>query len=127
MNILLWLALPIALLAGLWFLWFLGVILTRASEAETLQEKMWNKNAARSVERVLALKTAQRTGDYSAYNALKAQHDKEFAEDCKTLASLETVVDDQVDYELSHGINPYKNVIDTRYSPSGNTIKAKGR
>lgn len=119
MNIFLWLILPLALLIGLWFLWLFGTIIAKRSETQTLEQELWQKQGPRSAERERALMKAKRTGDWTEYNTLKAAHDEEFRRDIKTIVDQETVIDEQTQYELENGINPYK----PSPAPSGKLIR----
>ncbi len=110
---------PLALALGVFFLWCLARLAqnnVRQDRVAELESKYHNAGNARSTEKILLIEalrcTPRGTADYEYLsNRLKLYDriDKEVsAKERREIVDLETVIDDRTQYELDHGINPYK-------------------
>jgi hypothetical protein len=114
-----YLVIPAALLVGIFLLWLLALVIQnseRQNKISELESKYLCTSNNRTQEKVLlinALRTTPRcTADYEYLsNRLKLldRIDKELsASERREIVNLETCIDEQTQYELDNGINPYK-------------------
>jgi hypothetical protein len=118
MENLLWLVLPLALAVGFFFLWLFAKVLSIASDAGERQTKAEEYEAeisprqlarTRYLENLLwHIKANPQSAElWQQYLTLEATEKELTRQERNTLVNMQTVIDDQTQYELDHGINPY--------------------
>jgi len=113
-----WLVIPLFLLVGFFFLWIFFKIFTageaRHSAAEMYEQQMMNTQQARTnykiglLWQIKGMPESQRGPLWSEYNLLDAEDKALTRAEIKKLVDMQTVIDDQTQWELDNGINPYK-------------------